>query len=73
MRRKSLMEGKEGGCWKSGTLCAQLAGFLPYFKYGFEEQSGRVTSPADFNSIAAPPAVTRSVATINPHFRGLKH
>ena len=49
MRRKSLMSGSEGGCWKSGTLCAQLAGFLPYVKYGFEEQSGGATSPADFN------------------------
>ena len=45
------MSGSEGGCWKSGTLCAQLAGFLPYVKYGFEEQSGGATSPADFNCL----------------------
>ena len=46
MRRKSLMSGSEGGCWKSGTLRAQLAGFLPYVKYGFEGKTEGVTSPS---------------------------
>ena len=50
VRRKRSCLVRRGGVGKAVIFLTQLAGLLPYVKYGSSEQSGGVTSPADFNA-----------------------
>ena len=51
------MSGSEGGCWKSGTLCMQLAGFLPDSHVRFLHRVESSDTPS----------------TVTTHFKQLSH